>query len=209
LSNASLTTGRRARVLRGQAADSHALQTLEPARSPGEARREAEEGYTAGFAAGYQDGMNEAVAAVESEAKELRGRLDRAFRAMSTAAAELGARQATDMAAIEDTVAAAALQLAEAIIGRELEVAKHPGADAIARALAFAPPAQAAVAHLHPEDLCDLDPELVARGRDLTIVPDPGVEPGGCILAVGDSRIDAQIGPALARVRDALFPEQP
>ncbi len=45
---------------------------------------------------------------------------------------------------------------------------------------------------------------MLGAGRDLTLVADPGVEPGGCILAVGDSRIDAQLGPALDRVRAAL-----
>jgi flagellar assembly protein FliH len=39
----------------------------------------------------------------------------------------------------------------------------------------------------------------------LTVIPDPAVEAGGCILEVGDSRIDAQLGSALDRVRAALL----
>jgi flagellar assembly protein FliH len=191
--------------VRGLPADNHSLQALEPARRAGDdGRSEAEVGYTAGFAAGYQDGLAEAAVAIEAETQQLRARLDRAMRAMSAAATELAARQATDIAGVEDALAAAAVELAEAILGRELELAKTPGIDALARALALVPPAQAAVAHMNPADLCDLDPGMLGAGRDLTLVADPGVEPGGCILAVGDSRIDAQLGPALDRVRAAL-----
>ena len=39
----------------------------------------------------------------------------------------------------------------------------------------------------------------------MTVIADPAVEPGGCILEVGDSRIDAQLGSALDRVRAALL----
>ena len=201
-----MTSGRRGRVLRGLPADNHALQVLEPARRPGDLS-EAEAGYTAGFAAGYQDGMAEALAVVEAETQQMRARLDRALRAMSAAATELAARQATDIARIEDSLAAAAVDLAEAILGRELELAKSPGVDALARALALVPPAQAAIARMNPTDLSDLDPGPLAVGRDLTLVADPSVEPGGCVLTVGDSCIDAQLGPALDRVRAALSPE--
>lgn len=204
MNNTSLD--RRGRVLRGVTPEGHPLQALEPAQVGSDyPRSQAEAGYTAGFGAGYRDGMAEAAITVAAETAELRGRLDRAFRAMSASAAELAVRQATDLAACEDGLAAAALDLAEAIIGRELEVAKWPGADALARALALVPPARSAAAHLHPADLCDLDPDMVAAGRDLTLVADPSVEPGGCVVVVGDSRIDAQLGPALARVRAALL----
>lgn len=209
MSNAALAANRRGRIIRGLPADNHSLQALEPARRPGdpETQREAEEGYTAGFATGYQDGMAEAASVIETESRELRARLDRALRAMSAAAAGLASRQATDLVGLEDALAGAAIDLAQVIIGRELELAKSPGADALARALALAPPTQAAIVHLHPGDLCDLDPETVAAGRDLTLVADPAVEPGGCVATVGDARIDAQLSPALARVRAALCPE--
>ena len=45
-----------------------------------------------------------------------------------------------------------------------------------------------------------------APGREpFTIVADPSVERGGCIVEVGASQIDAQLAPALERMREALF----
>ena len=40
--------------------------------------------------------------------------------------------------------------------------------------------------------------------RELTVVADPSVEPAGAVVVVGACRIDAQIGSALERVREAL-----
>jgi flagellar biosynthesis/type III secretory pathway protein FliH len=39
----------------------------------------------------------------------------------------------------------------------------------------------------------------------ITIVPDPGIEPGGCILEAGSARVDAQLGTALGRAKRALL----
>ena len=110
---------------------------------------------------------------------------------------------------MEDALARAAVDLASAIIGRELEVSVSPGADALARALALVPAGCTAVARLHPSDAASLEatPLPDAPGA-LTVIADPAVEPGGCILEVGDSRIDAQLGPALDRVRAALLGER-
>jgi flagellar assembly protein FliH len=63
-----------------------------------------------------------------------------------------------------------------------------------------------AVARLHPADAAVLgDQPLAGSPGALTIIPDPAIEPGGCLLEVGDSRIDAQLGSALDRVRSALL----
>jgi flagellar assembly protein FliH len=62
-----------------------------------------------------------------------------------------------------------------------------------------------AVARLHPSDAA----VLAEAEAGVTIIADPAVEPGGCILEVGESRIDAQLGPALDRVRAALLGDRP
>ena len=71
----------------------------------------------------------------------------------------------------------------------------------------WSPAGCTAVARLHPADASLLDASSLnsAATGALTIIPDPAIEPGGCILEVGDSRIDAQLGPALDRVRSALL----
>ena len=39
----------------------------------------------------------------------------------------------------------------------------------------------------------------------IELVADPSIEPGGCILEAGSTRVDAQLGPALRRARQALL----
>jgi flagellar assembly protein FliH len=154
----------------------------------------------AGYQAGYEEGLATGRAAAAAEARAAAARLERAVSAVSAAAAELARRQALALAALEDTIAAAAFELAAAVVGREVALAANPGVDAVARALALAPSGVAAVARLHPEDAaCVTAPESVR------VLADPAVEPGGCVIEVGDCRIDAQLGPALARARAALL----
>ena len=46
--------------------------------------------------------------------------------------------------------------------------------------------------------------EQLAADPRVTVVHDPDVEAGGCLVSVGPCHIDAQIAPALARVRACL-----
>ena len=175
---------------------------VDPVVAAAEERR----GYDAGYRAGMAEGLAAGRAAAAADSAASVARLEAAGRALADAAAELHRRQALELAGLEDALARAAVDLASAIIGRELEVAASPGADALARALALVPAGCAAVARLHPSDAASLGeaPFRPATGA-LTVIPDPAIEPGGCVLEVGDSRIDAQLGPALDRVRAALL----
>ena len=172
---------------------------------PAEQRR----GYDEGYAAGMAEGLAAGRAAAAAESVAALSRLEALGRSLAAAADELRRRQALELAGVEDALARAAVDLASAIIGRELEVSASPGADALARALALVPAGCTAVARLHPSDAVSLEatPLPDAAGA-LTVIADPAVEPGGCILEVGDSRIDAQLGPALDRVRAALLGER-
>ena len=200
----------RSRVLRGVAFD-RAVSPLEaelprpavidPVVSEAEVRR--------GYGDGYQAGLAEGLAAAASESAAGVARLEAAAGALAAAATDLRLRHALELTSLEDALARAAVDLAAAVIGRELEVSASPGADALARALALVPAGSVAVARLHPADAALLaDPPFDGAG-DLTVIPDPAVEPGGCILEVGDSRIDAQLGSALDRVRSALLGDHP
>ncbi|HEV7685518.1 MAG TPA: FliH/SctL family protein, partial [Acidimicrobiia bacterium] len=163
-----------------------------------------------------------------SESVAAGARLEALARALGDAGDDLRRRQALELTDLEDTLARTAVDLASAIIGRELQISASPGADALARALALVPAGSMAVARLHPADAAVLAEAeagavagigavaggyLVARGSgtpaSVTIIADPAVEPGGCILEVGESRIDAQLGPALDRVRAALLGDRP
>ncbi|HEV8625104.1 MAG TPA: FliH/SctL family protein [Acidimicrobiia bacterium] len=122
------------------------------------------------------------------------------MRSLVEAADDLRRRQALELKGLEDTLARTAFDLAAAVVGRELQLSSSPGADALARALALVPAGCVATARLHPNDVAALG----AVSEAVAVIADPAIEPGGCILEVGDSRIDAQLGSALDRVRAAL-----
>ena len=215
----------RARVLRGLSFDRAASPldaelpgppvTVDPVVAAAEEQR----GYDDGYRAGMAEGLAAGRATMAAESVTATARLDELCRALDAAAADLRHRQALELSGLEDALARAAVDLASAIIGRELAVSVSPGADALARALALVPAGSVAVARLHPGDaaiLADTGADTGTGGAGLargltgtpaavTIIADPAVEPGGCILEVGDSRIDAQLGPALDRVRTALL----
>lgn len=156
-----------------------------------------EDGYTAGRARALED------AAVEISG--LSAGVTSAIAGLDAAAAALTARSAAEIADAERSVITLAVQIAETILGRELATCDAPARDALARALQLAPARTDATARLHPADLATISElETLAGDRAVTLVADPAVEPGGCVLEVGPCRIDAQVGPALARVRKEL-----
>jgi flagellar assembly protein FliH len=173
------------------------LAAVDPAAAALEERR----GYDDGYQVGLAEGLDAGRAAAAAESAAVVARLEALGRALAEAADDLRRRQGLELAGLEDALARTAVDLAAAVVGRELQVATSPGADALARALALVPAGATAVARLHPADA-----DTVGRlPGAVTVIADPAVEPGGCILEVGDSRIDAQLGSALDRVRSALL----
>jgi flagellar assembly protein FliH len=167
---------------------------------PAVARVQVQQGYDDGYQAGLAEGLAAGRAAAVAESTAAVARAEALFRSLVEAADDLRGRQALELKGLEDALARTAFDLASAVVGRELQLSASPGADALARALALVPAGSIATARLHPNDVASLGAvsELVA------VIPDPAIEPGGCILEVGDSRIDAQLGSALDRVRTAL-----
>jgi len=158
-------------------------------------------GYEDGFTAGRRDAQAQAHAETQRSADAIRS----ALATLATASVALQAQQEVAIADVERQIVDVAVAIAEAVIGRELSTVDAPARDALVRALALAPRGVNAVARCHPSDAATLDelPDAIAD-RTVTVVADPAVEPGGCIVEIGACRIDAQIGPALDRVREAL-----
>lgn len=169
-----------------------------------------EAGHRDGFEAGYEAGMTLAEVDVNAALNEHRRATERLVRAARSL--EEGHRQLLDadrieLDAIEADVIELALSLATELLGRELRATDHPVRDALARAMRFVPERATPVAVVHPDDaavaaqvLAD-DPQW--RGG-VEIVADPGIEPGGCVLEIGECRVDGQFGTALTRMREAL-----
>jgi len=207
----SSSSSARVRVLRGVSFE-RAFSPLEAelpgppvAVDPVVAAAEERRGYDDGYRAGMAEGLAAGRAAMAAESAAHLARLESLARSLDEAAADLRRRQALELADLGDALARTAVDLASAIIGRELQVAESPGADALARAMALVPAGATAVARLHPADAA----LITEAPAGVTLLADPAVEAGGCILEVGDSRIDAQLSSALDRVRAALLGDRP
>jgi flagellar assembly protein FliH len=156
------------------------------------------DGHGQGAREGYQAGMEQAV-------REVTDRLGSALRALSAAAGQLAAADAVALAELDGQIVGFALDVARTIVGHELAAGADPGAAAITRAIALAPDRGDIVARLSPTDVAALgDVDGLAPGRAVTVVADPGVQPGGCVLDIGACRVDAQIDTVLARVAKVL-----
>jgi flagellar assembly protein FliH len=167
-----------------------------------DARLAAEE---AGYADGYAEGLAAGEAAAQAQAAALHEGMRAALAGLQQAAADLRVREAASLADVADQAAALALDIAEAVLGREIASSADPGRDAIARAIGFVPEEGAVTVRLNPADHGRLgDVADLLPGRDAALVADPSVGSGGCVVQVGATRIDAQISAALHRVAEVL-----
>lgn len=181
------------------------MRSIDPSRIEAAIEQGRTDGYAEGFDAGFEKGLAAGRSAAATEAADGRRRLATAVEAVKLAARDVTAAHALQLQSIEEQLVDAALALAEAVLGRELETSTSPGRDALARGLALAPAGAAVVARLHPDDALTIDGALdVDLGREIAIVPDPSVDKGGCIVEAGDARIDAQLSSALARAGAVL-----
>ncbi|MCK4177617.1 FliH/SctL family protein [Aciditerrimonas ferrireducens] len=161
-----------------------------------------------GFAEGRQVGRSEAEDEARREVVEAIGTLSEALR-QAVAAWKVAGAAAVQVA--EEDVVALALDLAEAVLERELALQRTPVVEALQRCLRLAPDLGPLTVRIHPEELASLQEAegLAALGpvlgdRTVEVVPDETVAPGGCLLEAGPCRIDGQIPSALARARAVL-----
>jgi flagellar assembly protein FliH len=153
---------------------------------------------------GYEAGQRDAL--------ERMGDVERQrLRALATSVADtartIAAERAAAVSVAERDVLDFALQLAETIIGRELELSAAPWRDAIRRSLLLAPPDTEIRLRLNPEDAssAQADESLMSDLSPLVrIIADPTIERSGAVADAGSCRIDSQIGSAIERVRAAL-----
>ena len=171
-----------------------------------------------GFAAGHAEGSKAAGAVVAEAERAAEARLAevqaRWERRMVSATAALGAavtqlEQAALPVAedVRDSVITIVLTLVEDLLCRELALADSPVVDAVRRALTLCPADAPTVVRLHPDDLAELPAEALAELPDtVRVVGDLSVERAGAVAETGSSRVDAQLGAALERVRAVLAP---
>jgi flagellar assembly protein FliH len=184
-----------------------------------------------GYAAGYADGLR--AAAVEQSAWAEAADTERAVEsdisaqrvallvnALRSAAVELRECTVPVLAAAETALVDAAFELAESVVGNALADRLAAARGAVARALGDDVSGVVSVVRLNPEDLDELGGAAGASGAAgggvagaagagaaggaLRFVADPALGRGEAIGELPDGWLDARIGAALARAREAL-----
>ncbi len=158
---------------------------------------------------GYEDGYSAGLARAKAEAAEAKSaeerRIECALAALSSAIRAVEQTRAVLDSEMRTTIPRVAFNLLERLLGRELELAANPGRDAVARAMSLDDSDLTAVIRLNPRDLEKLgEISDLTSGREVSLIPDSGVEPGGALVDLGGATVDAQIGAALERVRSVL-----
>lgn len=181
------------------------------------------DGERAGYAAGWVAG---ARAAADAAAEAERRRAEDARRAqaardaevaavvelLAQAAARVAARAAADEAHLRSVLQAAAFELAEAVLRRELRAGPDSARELVARALAMPGGLAGATLHVSPADLPLVTAHVadagVALPEGVTLVPDARLAPGDVVLEDDRSAVDGRILAALDRARAALVEDR-
>lgn len=174
----------------------------------------------AGYAEGWAQGQRAAAEAAEQaqqraqageQAHEARraAALAQAVNALGRAVSGLEARLLPTLAELQEVVLTHALELAEAIVGREIAEADGRGADALRRAMSSVPEQGTVTVRLHPEDYRNLvgsapEADFNYQGHPVHLLPDPGIRPGDAVAQTGSTTVDASIAAAMQRAREVL-----
>jgi flagellar assembly protein FliH len=170
--------------------------------------------YAHGHTAGYTAGLRKALAAADERRSIMEAehaavlshaeaRTGRVLATLAAAAAALEAAVLPVIAEAQDILAAAALDLAEAILGRELSDADTAARAALARATAVPPSAGTRTVRMHPADLSVLDDPTRAAAVAV-FVGDETLQRGDAFTEFETGYLDARIGAAMERARQAL-----
>lgn len=167
-------------------------------------------GHAAGYAAGLRAAEAEATVLVERAREErdaLRSdasiALESALSALEAAAIRVSDAAALVLADSDAALAAAAIELAESILGRELADDEFSARVAMTRAFSEITPDEVLDIRLSPVDHA----VLAANGIEssmLRLVADPSLDRGDAIVDLPAGRVDARITSALQRAREEI-----
>ena len=168
------------------------------------------QGFAAGWAEGRRGSLARSAAVHEEQLRTFEERTRRIVTAQQSAA-DAVARAVTAFgdatrsvhADLADQAVELALQIAEAVLGRELVAVDDVAADALRRAITSVPVDVPLLVRLHPADLAALD-ESVLANRTVTYVADHALAHGDAVVETESGSVDAGITAALARVREVL-----
>ena len=152
-----------------------------------------QQGRQEGLAAGLQAARDQ-VARNHAELAELIGQaLERADATCAELGDQLGRRTAE-----------LAIDIARAVLDRELAIADDPGAEAIARCLEMIPDTGCLAVRLHPDDAARLGEVPGLGDRELSVTADPSLSVGDAVVTVDQITVDGRIEESLRRIEEAL-----
>ncbi len=155
------------------------------------------QGFEKGRAEGHNVGVEQGRQAITDMGASLAASVDELLSQLEAQAAALGDRLAAQTVDL-------ALEIAEAVLGREIACSDDPGADAIARCLEMAPATGDLFAKLNPTDAAELGRIEGLADRGLMITADPALRRGDAVVTINDATIDARLSESLRRVAEAL-----
>jgi flagellar assembly protein FliH len=168
-------------------------------------------GYAAGYAAGARAAAGDAeveAAALSSTVREREIETAEAVRsalsALQSAATLAGAARRPVIEEADAALASAAIELAEAILGKELENHESSARAAVARALAVAATDEVLVVRMNPADIAILAGEADAL-TSARLVGDESLLRGDAVLETPVGTIDARLSATVERVRAILL----
>lgn len=170
-----------------------------------------------GYSDGYAEGLRRAAATLDATdadrskrasdaAVRDEARVAQAVAALGAAVAALNRRFAPVVEDCDAVLVAASLELAEAVVGREVTGGRAAAQDALNRALSAIPNEQTARVRLNPADAAQL--ESHALPAHVTIVADPAIASGDVIVGLEEGWLDARIASALERAREIVTGER-
>jgi flagellar assembly protein FliH len=173
-------------------------------------RREAE---VRGYAAGWAAGARRAEAMLAERAAELEAQAAAQTAAIAAADAARAARLAAVLAALDaraeqtaddarTALLAAAIELAEALLGRELADDELSARAIAARVIAADAERSVTRVRVHPAEASDV--AVMLTGHAAAVVPDAGLARGDAIAELPAGHLDARISAAVERVRRAF-----
>ncbi len=184
-----------------------------PLLGPGSGKAAQDMAAARGHAAGYADGL--ALARLELAEQQTRMDLDRAAErrhaeqrlagrvsVLDAATRALERQSAPSLAEARTRILDVALEIAEALLGQALQDGPSSARAAVARALGAADGEEVRAVRLHPADLAEIPSTDVPAG--LTLVADGSLQRGDAVAECPNGHLDARLGTALTRVRDAL-----
>ncbi|MGH3497792.1 MAG: FliH/SctL family protein [Nocardioidaceae bacterium] len=171
------------------------------------------EGFSSGWAQGRRKAADESAAAASEHASTLAAeraryadQAEQALHAVVAATQRLDKSMAAACAAVESRAGEVALALTEVLLGRELADGPGSAQAAVLRALTLAPTGLPVVVRLNPADITMLAELGTNVPPQVSLTPDPSVQPGDAVAVSGATTVDATLGAALARVREVLLP---